>query len=237
MFTGIVEQIGTVLEYHNYDDSESGGKGVSVTITDASQVLGDCHIGDSIAINGICLTVTEFNENTFKVGISPETIKRSNVASWTKGSKVNLERAVSQDVRFGGHYVQGHVDTVATIVSKEPEGNSIIFGFKLRDSEYNKFIVEKGFICIDGTSLTIIKVDHNEAFFISMIKHTQENVVMPLKSIGDEVNIEVDLTGKIIEKQVTLALENQIESKSSPFTQMIERIVEEKVENYMKNQK
>lgn len=235
MFTGIVEHIGTVLEYRNYDDTESGGKGVSITITDAKKILGDCHIGDSIAINGICLTVTEFDENNFKVGISPETISRTNVSSWTKGSKVNLERAVSQDVRFGGHYVQGHVDTVAEIVSREAVGNSIIFGFKLRDPQFNKFIVEKGFICIDGTSLTITTVDPDETFYISMIKHTQDNVIMPLKGVGSEVNIEVDLTGKIIEKQVTLALENQIETKNSSFNLMVEKIIEEKIENYMKS--
>lgn len=237
MFTGIVEQIGTVLNFHNYDESESGGKGTSVTISDADRVLEDCHIGDSIAVNGICLTVTEFDKNTFKVGVSPETIKRTNIASWTKGSKVNLERAVSQDVRFGGHYVQGHVDTVAKIVSKAPEGNSIIFGFKLRDAEFNKFIVEKGFICIDGTSLTITKVDSDDTFYISMIKHTQQHVTMPLKFIDDEVNIEVDLTGKIIEKQVSLALQNQIEKKNSSLNVMIERIIEEKIENYMKCRK
>lgn len=216
MFTGIVECIGTVLENNPYDETESGGQGVSITIGDAGAILSDCHIGDSIAINGICLTATEFDTESFKVGISPETIKRTNVASWTQGAKVNLERAVSQDVRFGGHYVQGHVDTVANIVSREPEGNSIIFGFRLRDQEYFKYIVEKGFICIDGTSLTVTQVDDlsdGGAFYISMIKHTQDNVIMPLKKIGDEVNIEVDLTGKIIEKQIILTLENKFQSK------------------------
>ncbi|CCF59323.1 hypothetical protein KAFR_0G02910 [Kazachstania africana CBS 2517] len=233
MFTGIVEAIGTVKEYKPYDDSESGGQGVSITITDASKILNDCHIGDSIAINGICLTVTEFSEDVFKVGISPETIKRTNVSSWINNSKVNLERAVSQDVRFGGHYVQGHVDTVATIVSKENEGNSIIFGFKLRDSQYNKYIVEKGFICIDGTSLTITNVDKDDIFYISMIKHTQQNVIMPLKAIGGEVNIEVDLTGKIIEKQILLTLENQIENENSALNKVISKIVDERIKKYM----
>lgn len=233
MFTGIVEHIGTVLEYHTFDESNSGGQGVSVTITDAKPVLVDCHIGDSIAINGICLTVTEFNDETFKVGISPETIKRTNVASWTKGSKVNLERAVSQDVRFGGHYVQGHIDTVATIVSIKPEGNSLIFGFRLREAQFNKFVVEKGFICIDGTSLTVTNIDEDDTFYISMIKHTQDNVVMPLKEIGSQVNIEVDLTGKIIEKQVSLALENQLGNEKSSISKLITKIIEQKVENLL----
>ncbi|CAI4060401.1 hypothetical protein SUVZ_04G4660 [Saccharomyces uvarum] len=236
MFTGIVECIGTVLKNNPYDDTESGGQGVSITIGDAGDILSDCHIGDSIAINGICLTATEFDTESFKVGISPETIKRTNVASWTEGAKVNLERAVSQDVRFGGHYVQGHVDTVANIVSREPEGNSIIFGFRLREQEYFKYIVEKGFICIDGTSLTITQVDdlsEGGAFYISMIKHTQDNVIMPLKKIGDEVNIEVDLTGKIIEKQIILTLENQISKQNSTLNTMITKIIEEKVKTYL----
>lgn len=235
MFTGIVELIGTVQEYKAFDDTESGGQGVSVTIRDASKILSDCHIGDSIAINGICLTVTEFDADTFKVGISPETIKRTNVSSWKAGSKVNLERAVSQDVRFGGHYVQGHVDAVAKIVSVKPEGNSLIFGFKFDNQgrEYNKYIVEKGFICIDGTSLTITNIDEEDVFYISMIKHTQANVIMPLKSIGDEVNIEVDLTGKVIEKQIILTLENQIEKKDSTLNAILEKIVDEKVKAYL----
>ncbi|KOH00568.1 Riboflavin synthase alpha chain [Saccharomyces pastorianus] len=236
MFTGIVECMGTVLKNNPYDDTESGGQGVSITIGDAGDILSDCHIGDSIAINGICLTATEFDTESFKVGISPETIKRTNVASWTQGAKVNLERAVSQDVRFGGHYVQGHVDTVAKIVSRKPEGNSIIFGFQLRDQEYFKYIVEKGFICIDGTSLTVTHVDdlsNGGAFYISMIKHTQDNVIMPLKKIGDEVNIEVDLTGKIIEKQIILTLENQISKQDSTLNTMITKIIEDKVKTYL----
>lgn len=234
MFTGIVEHIGTVLAYQIFDDSESGGQGVSITIGDAKPILLDCHIGDSIAINGVCLTVTEFNEDSFKVGISPETLKRTNISSWSKDSKVNLERAVSQDVRFGGHYVQGHVDTIATIVSRAAEGNSIIFGFKLRDSQYDRYIVEKGFICIDGTSLTVTDVLADGTFYISMIKHTQEHVIMPLKSIGGEVNIEVDLTGKVIEKQVQINLESQIDNEESPLNKLITKIISEKVQKYLR---
>ncbi|CCH60953.1 hypothetical protein TBLA_0D04570 [Henningerozyma blattae CBS 6284] len=238
MFTGIVEHIGTIESYIAMDTTKSGGEGVSITIKDASSILTDCHIGDSIAVNGICLTVTEFDKDSFKVGISPETIKRTNVQDWTKGRKVNLERAVSQDVRFGGHYVQGHVDTVANIISRENEDNSIIFGFKLRDKEYMKYIVEKGFICVDGTSLTVIKVDNVEkSFYISMIKHTQDNVVMPLKQLNDLVNIEVDLFGKIIEKQIEITLEDQIENKNSPLYNLLESLIEKKVEEVVSRKK
>lgn len=229
MFTGIVEHIGTVSEYKEFDETTSGGNGVSVTIEDAAPVLSDCHIGDSIACNGICLTVTEFNSTSFKVGISPETISRTEIASWKTGTKLNLERAVSQDVRFGGHYVQGHIDTVATIVSRRAEGNSVIFGFKLRNSEYAKFIVEKGFIALDGTSLTVTKIDEDEVFYIAMIKHTQEKVVMPLKSVGDLVNVEVDVTGKVIEKQIELHIESQVSNSNSALSKLITKIVEEKI--------
>ncbi|SCU81082.1 LAMI_0B04742g1_1 [Lachancea mirantina] len=229
MFTGIVEHMGVVIDYKDYDASKSGGGGISVMIGESAQVLSDCHIGDSIAVNGICLTVTEYGPSWFKVGVSPETIRRTNVASWVPGSKVNLERAVGQDVRFGGHYVQGHVDTTAKIVSCTPEDNSLVFGFQLRDKEYENYIVEKGFICIDGTSLTITNVDSNGTFYISMIKHTQECVVMPLKKVGDLVNIEVDLTGKIIEKQVFAQLEQQLNSETSPLSKLISKLIDAKL--------
>lgn len=229
MFTGIIEHIGTVVEYTEFDDTESGGQGASVTITDCKPILGDCHIGDSIACNGICLTVTEFDDNAFKVGISPETKDRTNVTSWQKGTKINVERAVSQEVRFGGHYVQGHIDTVAKIVSKKPVGNSIVFGFKLKDPHFNRFIVEKGFIAIDGTSLTVTTIDQDDVFHISMIKHTQEQVNLPLKEVGSLVNIEVDLTGKVIEKQIETTLKNQMDNRDSKLNQLISQIIDEKL--------
>ena len=237
MFTGIVEHIGTVAEYKELDESVSGGNGVSVTIKDASPILGDCHIGDSIACNGICLTVTEFDSDSFKVGISPETINRTEIASWKVGTKINLERAVSQEVRFGGHYVQGHVDSVATITSRRPEGNYIVFGFKLRDDTYNKFIVEKGFIALDGTSLTVTQIDDDGTFYIAMIAHTQEHVVMPLKKIGDLVNVEVDVTGKVIEKQIDVHLEAQISNPKSSLAQLVGKLVEQKVAEYISKSK
>ncbi|CAM9019640.1 unnamed protein product [Wickerhamomyces anomalus] len=182
MFTGIVEHIGTVQEFLQLDTSESGGNGVSLTISNATPILGDCHIGDSIAINGTCLTVTEFNKDTFKVGLAPETLRRTNLGDLTVGDKVNLERAVGGDVRFGGHYVQGHVDTTAKIAKVEKDGNALNYTFQISDLAYINYIVEKGFIAIDGTSLTITHVNHSLGTFgISMIEHTQKNVVMTLK--------------------------------------------------------
>lgn len=233
MFTGIVECIGTIESIREMDMTKSGGQGLSIVVKDCSSILTDCHIGDSIAINGICLTVTEFSNDSFKVGISPETLRRTNVAEWSTNAKVNLERAVSNDVRFGGHYVQGHVDTTALIKSAVPDGNSIIFTFQFdhRDSQYMKYIVEKGFICIDGVSLTVTRVnDEDNSFSIAMIKHTQENVTLPLKQVGkDRVNIEVDLTGKIIEKQIISALNDQINNVDSPLVNLVNMLIDKKL--------
>ncbi|ODV64374.1 riboflavin synthase [Ascoidea rubescens DSM 1968] len=234
MFTGLIEHIGTVSEYNKLDESSSGGNGVSLTVTDALPILVDAKIGDSIAINGTCLTVTELiNASTFKVGISSETIRKTNLGELHESSKVNLERAMDSDVRFGGHMVQGHVDTIAKIVSREKEDNSIIFTFQLRteDDEEKKlvnYIVKKGFICLDGTSLTVTDVDYTDyTFKIMMIKHTQERVIMPLKSIGDYVNVEVDLVGKLIERQIENQLENL--NESSPLAKFIVSIVDKRI--------
>lgn len=233
MFTGIVECMGSIAKIQEMDMSESGGQGLSVIIKDCPQILTDCHIGDSIAVNGICLTVTEFDTNTFKIGISPETVRRTNVGQWKENQRVNLERAISNEVRFGGHYVQGHVDTTALIYSAEQDGNSVVYTFQLatKDKQYMKYIVEKGFICIDGVSLTITNVDdHKNTFSIAMIKHTQENVTLPLKQVGtDKVNIEVDLTGKIIEKQIVAALNDQIDNVESPLANLINTLIDKKL--------
>lgn len=234
MFTGIVECIGTVQAYVEQDNTESGGNGVSLTIKDAKSILGDCHLGDSIAINGTCLTVTEFDQDTFKVGISQETLKKTNLGALKEDDKVNLERAISGDVRFGGHMVQGHVDTVAKIIEREVESNSIIFTFQLRDVEFINYIVNKGFICIDGTSLTVIDVNYDDATFkIMMVAYTQSKVIMPSKELGDYVNIEVDLTGKLIAKQVEIALEHQLNNDNidSPLKNYINRIIDQKLKN------
>lgn len=233
MFTGIVECIGTIARIQEMDMTKSGGHGLSIVIKDCSNILTDCHIGDSIAVNGICLTVTEFDNDSFKVGISPETVRRTDVADWTVNGKVNLERAVSNQVRFGGHYVQGHIDTTASIINASPDGNSIVFTFQLDEINkfYMKYIVEKGFICIDGVSLTVTHVnDKDNTFSIAMIKHTQENVTLPLKRVGhDRVNIEVDLTGKIIEKQIVSTLNDQINNLQSPLVNLINVLIDKKL--------
>lgn len=178
------------------------------------------------------------------MGISAETLRRTNLGDLHTGGKVNLERAISpaSGTRFGGHYVQGHVDGVAEIIEKKADSdNSIIFSFKFKEGgdvgasgegkDLVNYIVEKGFICIDGVSLTVTAVDNDAgSFSIMMIEYTQGQVIMPLKNIGDTVNIEVDVSGKAIEKQVALQLEGQIQKPDSPLVKLIEKIVTKKLQ-------
>lgn len=231
MFTGLVETMGSVLEYTVLDQTETGGNGVSAVIS-APEILADVNLGDSICTDGVCLTVTEFDDarTWFKVGIAPETLRRSNLGELRPGAKVNLERAVTSDVRMGGHVVQGHVDTVATITRKEADGNSIAFTFQLRDRNNINYIVEKGFVAVDGTSLTVTGVNYATAeFSIMMVDYTQGKVVMPSKQVGGSVNIEVDYTGKLVEQQIEIALAGQLQREDSALARFIAATVEKKV--------
>ncbi|KAK9328695.1 hypothetical protein V1520DRAFT_386458 [Lipomyces starkeyi] len=232
MFTGIVEAIGTVKEFIETDTSDVGGYGSSIVITDCPLILEDAHLGDSIAVNGTCVTITDFNSIDFKVGVAPETLRRTNLGDLRPGHKVNLERAVAGHVRFGGHFVQGHIDTTATILSITPDGNAKTFWFQPLDSSVLRFIVEKGFIAVDGASLTVIDVDETvrKAFSVMLISYTQEKIVTSKKQVGDSVNIEVDLMGKLLEKQVTLQIENQLKGQlNSTLGGLVEKIVDNKL--------
>lgn len=181
------------------------------------------------------MTVTEFDKDTFKVGIAPETLRRTNLGQIKAGDHVNLERAVAGHVRFGGHFVQGHVDTVATIVRKSQDENSIDFTFKLRDPKYILYVVEKGFISVDGASLTVTAVDDKEATFsIMMIAYTQDKVVTAAKKVGDLINVEVDLMGKLVEKQLNYQIERQVSSGNLSLEGLVEKIVEKKLSEAQK---
>lgn len=204
MFTGIVETMGTVRRVEELDTSQSGGDGYSLVIGDAKDVLGDCHVGDSISCNGVCLTVTEFDEDTFKAGLAPETLQRSNLGELRPGDAINLERAMSASTRFGGHVVQGHVDTVATIVNLERDENSVRVTLEPRDPSVLLYVVEKGFITLDGTSLTITALDDDKrTFSVMLIAYTQSKVVLGSKKVGDHVNVEADILGKLVERQMS----------------------------------
>ncbi|KAK3203389.1 hypothetical protein GRF29_112g1147952 [Pseudopithomyces chartarum] len=228
MFTGLVETIGTVTALEPLDQTASGGGGTSLTIGDAQDILGDANLGDSIRT---CLTVTEFDKTWFKVGVAPETLRRTNLGSLKKGSKVDLERAVSASTRMGGHFVQGHVDTTASILSVTPDGNALTFRFKPRDPAILRYVVEKGYVTIDGASLTVTKVeDGPEGFWeVMLIAYTQEKVVVASKKPGEEVNVEVDQVGKYVEKSVAGYFEGTTNGEFAILEKMVSKLVDEKL--------
>ncbi|KZO91877.1 Lumazine-binding protein [Calocera viscosa TUFC12733] len=215
MFTGIIEVLGTVQTINQVDTTESGGSGFSLTISDCAEILHDCHIGDSICVNGACLTVTEFTlekGGSFKVGLAPETLERTDLGELEVGHKVNLERAMAAHTRFGGHFVQGHVDETATIVSMTPDENSLRCLFQLPPPTPERpsllpYLIPKGYVCLDGTSLTLTQVNgEDRTFGVMLIAHTQSKIVLPMKKPGSKVNVEVDMVGKYVEKAVLAAL-------------------------------
>ena len=203
MFTGIVEEIGIVK---SVIDSEFG----SITI-DAKKVLEDVHIGDSIAVNGVCLTVTSFNSHSFTADVMGETVRRTSLSQLNKGSSVNLERAMIASGRFGGHIVSGHVDSIGKISRMKRDGNSIRVTI---DTSYDtlRYIVEKGSICIDGISLTVTNVD-NVGFSVSVIPHTMSETTLLNKKVGDNVNLETDIIAKYTERLLSLKKIDENKSK------------------------
>ncbi|WP_053954819.1 riboflavin synthase [Inediibacterium massiliense] len=191
MFTGLVEEIGTILSI------TKGEKSAKITIQ-AKKILENICLGDSIATNGVCLTVTDFNQNSFCVDVMAETMRRSNLKDLIKNSPVNLERALKLGDRLGGHIVSGHIDGVGIITDLEKEDNAIWVSIKAHE-EILKYIVLKGSITIDGISLTVAYVD-NHLFKVSIIPHTKHMTTLLDKKIGDSVNLECDMIGKYIEK-------------------------------------
>lgn len=227
MFTGIVEAMGVISQLNSA--SEDGG--TTLTISNIPEILTDCHLGDSISVNGTCLTVTWFDTSSFKVGVAPETLRRTNLGSLTAGDKVNLERAVSSHTRIGGHFVQGHIDTIATIESITPDGNALTFRFRPRDPAVLKYIVEKGYIALDGASLTITKVNDFEGWWeVMLIAYTQEKVVTAAKKIGDSVNVEVDQIGKYVEKSVEGYFTKGSSGEMAILQKIVDRIVDARLQ-------
>ena len=174
--------------------------------------------------------MTEFDKVSFKVGVSPETLRRTNLSRLEQGSKVNLERAVSAATRMGGHFVQGHVDTIATIVSVTPDGNSLVFRLQPREKEVLKYVVEKGYVTLDGASLTVMRVNDSEGWWeIMLIAYTQEKVVTAAKKAGDEVNVEMDIVGKYVEKSVHGYFDGTQQGNAAVLEKMVEKIVDQKL--------
>lgn len=210
MFTGIIEEKGIV------ERISQAGEAIQMTIG-ATEVLNDVQLGDSIAVNGVCLTVTSFTPKQFTVDIMPETVRATSLRTIKKSSMVNLERAMAANGRFGGHFVTGHVDGVGTIVRKEAIDNAVYYDIEI-GQELLHYIVYKGSVAVDGTSLTVFGVK-DRTFTISLIPHTMEETVIGKKAIGDIVNIECDMIGKYIEQFLQRRFEGKSETKASTISE------------------
>lgn len=193
MFTGIIEEIGQIKHI-------ALGTKSSAMIIGADKVLDDVKIGDSISTNGVCLTVSRFGSDYFEADVMAETMRRTNFRELRTGDKVNLERAMQLNGRFGGHIVSGHVDGTGVIVSMKKEENAVWVSIGTNENIL-KYIVEKGSITIDGISLTVAYVD-DHIFKVSIIPHTGAQTILLGKKIGDSVNLENDLIGKYVEKML-----------------------------------
>ncbi|MAN94563.1 MAG: riboflavin synthase [Chloroflexi bacterium] len=186
MFTGIVEEVGVVAKI-----SDNG-----MTVL-ATKVTEDLKLGDSIAVNGTCLTAVSFDRTEFSVDLSPETVRRTSLGRLSVGGPVNLERALLASDRMGGHIVQGHVDGTGRIMSTKRDGDSTIFRIRV-PKRLNRYIVEKGFVAVDGISLTVVKIGAS-SFTLAVIPYTLKNTNLAALSVGDRVNLETDILAKYVE--------------------------------------
>ena len=187
MFTGIVEEMGRVV----------GWEGDRLAIA-AKVALEDSKVGDSIAVNGACLTIVSLADGAFDVEISPETRRRTNLGLLEEGAPVNLERALRYDGRLGGHLVQGHVDATGSVASIETEGNAWLYTFTT-PSALGRYLAEKGFAAVDGVSLTVVRAAPT-SFTVAVIPYTHQNTVLGSRGVSDLVNIEVDILAKYVER-------------------------------------
>lgn len=211
MFTGIVEEIGKVIEM------KGDSKGIDIKIA-CSRVLEDTILGDSICVNGICLTVTEMSDSYFVAQMMRETLEKTAMGRLKKGSRVNLERALTLQKRLGGHIVSGHVDDVGSISNIRKEGISNVYSIKVA-GENEKYLIYKGSITINGTSLTVSSVGDGY-FEVSIIPHTSDQTVISELKPGDTVNLEFDIIGKYVER--LLRMEKKSE-KSNMDMNFLER--------------
>ncbi|MCG3778651.1 MAG: Riboflavin synthase [Nitrospira sp.] len=205
MFTGIVEELGAIVSI------DKALTGTRVTIL-ASTVMGDLKIGDSVSVNGTCLTVVSKSERNFSVEVSPETLSVTTLGLLTAGSPLNLERAMKLNERLGGHLVSGHVDGIGTVRRRQQDGNAILFTIEAA-SEILRHCVVKGSITVDGISLTINQVT-DRSFSVGIIPHTATITSLGLKQVGDQVNLESDLIGKYVER--LLEERAQLHTKPTP---------------------
>ncbi|MFS0722702.1 riboflavin synthase [Paenibacillus sp. 1P07SE] len=191
MFTGLIEEIGRLRH--------TGRQGEAMLLTiDAATVLTDVKIGDSIAVNGVCLTVVSFDRNSFTVDVTPQTYRHSNLKAMRSGQPINLERAMLAGGRFGGHIVQGHVDTTGVITERKQEANAVIYRIAPAQKACMRYVVPQGSITLDGISLTVADSGEDD-LTVSIIPHTLMQTALQYKENGDTVNIETDVLGKYMD--------------------------------------
>ncbi len=196
MFTGIIETVGTVKRIAR------GARSASLEI-EAPQILDDVEVGDSIATNGVCLTATSVTARTFTADVMHETLERSSLGTLTAGSRVNLERAMAANGRFGGHFVSGHIDATGTIARIERDDTAVWYTIDA-GPDVLRYVVEKGSVAIDGISLTVVRVTET-SLSVSTIPHTNQQTTLPERACGDVVNLECDVIAKYTEKLLGLA--------------------------------
>ncbi|ASS75060.1 riboflavin synthase [Tumebacillus algifaecis] len=206
MFTGLVEEVGTIQEIR------TSGKAIHLKMRAAS-ILGDVALGDSISVNGICLTVTHFDGGSFTVDVVPETMRRTALHELSVGSPVNLERAMAMGQRFGGHIVSGHIDGIGQITEIVDEDIAKVVRIKAMP-DVLRYLVEKGSITIDGVSLTVMDVA-SDSFRVSVIPHTWQVTVLRHRRIGSVVNLECDIIGKYVERLLLPYAPGEVKGKQN----------------------
>jgi riboflavin synthase len=213
MFTGIIEAVGTIKAIN------INAQGARLVIATNSLDMSDVKLGDSIATNGICLTVVDFDQHSYSADVSNETLKRTGFAHYNVGMQVNLEKAMLASTRFGGHMVSGHVDGMSEIVSITNNGNSIEYWLSM-PSDLAHYIAEKGSVTIDGTSLTVNALSDNK-FRLTIVPHTVKETIFAHYQVGTKVNIEVDLIARYLERLLTKESTTQASAPKSTVTESL----------------
>ncbi len=214
MFTGIIQAMGAVQKI------EQRGGDVRLTLDTGTLELSDTQLGDSIAVNGVCLTAVEYNDNGFTADVSGETLKTTSLGSLKQGSPVNLEKALTLNTALGGHIVSGHVDGLGKVLSEKNDGRSIRYVFSV-PQELAHYIAEKGSVTIDGTSLTVNHVEGNH-FGVNIVPHTRANTIFQNYEINTQVNIEVDIIARYLERLLT----GQTSGQGDNENQLIKKLTE-----------
>ncbi|WP_424766121.1 riboflavin synthase [Paenibacillus sp. sgz302251] len=210
MFTGLVEEVG------NMKGITKQGEAMRLVIG-AAKVLDGVMLGDSISVNGVCLTVTSFDRASFSADVMPETYRKSSLHQLRSGEPVNLERAMQAGARFGGHIVQGHIDGTGQIVTREADANAVVYKIRLDDPEMLRYVIPKGSITIDGISLTVVDTS-SHSFRVSIIPHTLSETALQHKIAGHTVNIECDVIGKYVDHLLHFKQPEAVSAKSKLST-------------------